>query len=1166
MRLSKIKLAGFKSFVDPTTIPLSRQLVGIVGPNGCGKSNTIDAVRWVMGESSAKHLRGESMEDVIFNGSSARKPVGQASVELVFDNSDGTLGGAYAQYAEISVKRLASRDGQSQYFLNGTRCRRRDITDIFLGTGLGPRSYAIIEQGMISRLIEAKPEELRVYIEEAAGISKYKERRRETENRIQHTRENLDRLNDLREEIDKHLAHLKRQAQTAERYKALRQEEKQAQAELLVLRLDALSEDIAKREQGIHEAQVALEEVVARLRAREAELVEGRERLHAGNEAFNEVQGRFYQAGAEISRIEQGIQHAEQLRSQRDQALEQAEAALVEARRVLEADEVKLTRLNESLADRAPEAEAAQQRELASAQALEQAETAIADWQGRWDEFNRRASEPGQRAQVERTRMEHLERQIHGLGERHQRLSREAEGLDTAGIAADIERLEAEARTQREAVERFDGQLAQIIERIEARRGGIREDTQALDELRRKVQGVTGRLASLEALQEAALGKREGGHAQWLRQQGLESASRLGECLRVDAGWEPAVEAVLGSLLGAICLDDLGLGASAAADDGAPREFVDRQGDATASAPAGGLAAHVHADWPVAGLLAGVGTAANLDEALTRRTSLPPGESLITPAGEWVGRGWLRLPDRDEAHSGVLARADEIATLQGERNALENEAKARVVSLDAGQSELRELEAERQQVQQSLNQAHRELAASDGRLNGQRGRLRQLGERAAAIAQELTELDTRSEAERAALAQATAARNEAVSEMERLSSEREALEGERRSCQQVLAEARQAAQADREARHRLSLGLESLRVEAAATEQALARGRGQCEELEQRVAGLHEALQADAEPTATLQAQLGEAVEQRARLERELGEARGAVQAIENALREAEQARTNIEREAEGLREALGARRVELESVRVRRETLAEQLAETGLAEAAVREALDPAVTISAWEARAAELAQRIQRLGSINLAAIDEFKTESERAEYLASQHADLTAALETLEGAIQKIDRETRQRFRDTFDQVNAGLKDMFPRLFGGGEARLEMTGEDLLSTGVAVLARPPGKRLSTINLMSGGEKALTAVALVFAIFALNPAPFCMLDEVDAPLDEANVGRFARLVQEMSERVQFIMITHNKVSMEATEHLIGVTMREAGVSRLVAVDIEEAAQMAAG
>lgn len=1166
MRLSKIKLSGFKSFVDPTSIPLSSQLVGIVGPNGCGKSNTIDAVRWVMGESSAKYLRGESMEDVIFNGSSARKPVGQASVELIFDNSAGTLGGPYAQYAEISVRRLASRDGQSQYFLNGSRCRRRDITDIFLGTGLGPRSYAIIEQGMISRLIEAKPEELRVYIEEAAGISKYKERRRETENRIRHTRENLDRLNDLREEIEKHLAHLKRQAQTAERYKALRQEERRVGAELIVLRLEALSAEIGQREQVLHEAQTKLEQAVARLRTCEAELLQGREQLNDANEKFNEVQGRYYQTGAEISRIEQAIAHAAQLREQHVQMLGQAESALSESRRVLEVDEIKAEHLAQQLSTFTPEMSKCEEREQDATRALDQAELAMSGWQTRWDNFNRRANEPAQNAQVERTRIEHFERQIVGLGERRERLTREVDALKVDSIKKEINETEGDVKDNKHNVESLDHRLNGIFERIEVRRSSIRDDTQILDQLRRQVQSVAGRLASLEALQQAALGKREGAQSAWLAQQGLTEARRLGEFLHVDAGWETAVEAVLGSLMGAVCVDDLVSVADATGENiRSPRHFIDQHNRARAIAH-GGLASHIHAPWPLDDLLAGVGTADNLQEALTCRATLAPGESLVTPAGEWVGYGWLRLPDREEAHTGILARAEEIKSLRAESEALESETHACSTSLESGQTELRELETERQQIQHALNRAHHELAASEARLNSQRGRHKQLSERVIAITQELTELSARVKADSASLDEATTARNRAVSEMEVLGKEREVLEAERDKYQVALTMVRQEAHAAREARHRLTVSAESLRVEFAATEQALMRGRGQCEQLEKRVSELSNALKADALPERELQAERGQALERRNQLEQELTEARVGVQTLENMLREAEQTRLNIERETEVQRDTLGTRRIELESVRVRHETLVEQLSETDFEYNILKQELNPEASIQGWENRLEDLLQRIQRLGSINLAAIDEFKTESERAEYLASQHADLIAALETLEAAIYKIDRETRQRFRETFDQVNSGLKDMFPRLFGAGEARLEMTGEDLLSTGVAVLARPPGKRLSTINLMSGGEKALTAVALVFAIFALNPAPFCMLDEVDAPLDEANVGRFVQLVQEMSERVQFIIITHNKVSMEATEHLIGVTMREAGVSRLVAVDIDEAAQMAAG
>ncbi|APZ43282.1 chromosome segregation protein SMC [Acidihalobacter ferrooxydans] len=1161
MRLSKIKLAGFKSFVDPTTIELTSQRVAIVGPNGCGKSNTIDAVRWVMGESSAKYLRGESMEDVIFNGSSARKPVGQASVELVFDNSDGTLGGQYAQYAEIAVKRLAARDGQSQYFLNGTRCRRRDITDIFLGTGLGPRSYAIIEQGMITRLIEAKPEELRVYLEEAAGISKYKERRRETENRIRHTRENLERLDDLREEVAKHLAHLKRQAHTAERYKDLKGQERRLRAELIGLRLEELDAEAARREQSIQSAQNALEAAIAGLRARETELLKGREQLNLRNEALSGVQSRYYQIGGEITRTEQAIKHAEMLRTQRSQALEQAEAQLGVARRTLDADETKAARLQHEMTEREPALATAAQAETAALAAQEQADQAMREWQTGWDAFNQRAAEPAQRAQVERTRMEHLERQLATLDARRERLVREADGLDTSAVEAEIKRLTESVDADRARLEQEQTQLDAAQQAIEHVRNQARDSNQRLDEVRRELQTTSGRLASLEALQQSALGTREGGRKAWLEAHGLAQAPRLGESIRVGGGWERAVEAVLGAQLGAVCVERLDEVMSAAADPAAPREFIGRADHATG---AGELAAQVTSAWPVADLLSGVRLADTLEDALGRRDTLDVGESFITPAGEWIGRSWLRLPGEDEEHAGILARGEEIARLQQARQAREADVAALAEAQERARVALRQHEDERTKLQTRVNEAHRSLAADEARLGSQRARLEQLRQRAEAIQQELGEIDERHARDREALQSATRARNQAVSTMEHHAAERETLNAQRNALSSALAQARQATQTRRDEHHRLALTLEGLRTELAATQQAVQRGAEQLTQLEQRATGLRRELDADLTPTEHLSEQLAALLEQRGQVDAELAAARTAVQNLETELREADRARLEIEREVEGLREQQNERRLALESVRVRGETLREQFAETGFDRAQLQAERAPEASIPAWEKQVQELEQRLQRLGAINLAAIEEYQTESERADYLDAQHADLTDALTTLEAAIGKIDRETRSRFRDTFERVNTQLKDMFPRLFGGGEARLEMTGDDLLSTGVAVLARPPGKRLSTINLMSGGEKALTAVALVFAIFELNPAPFCMLDEVDAPLDEANVGRFANLVRDMAERVQFIMITHNKVSMEAADHLIGVTMREPGVSRMVAVDLDEAARMA--
>jgi chromosome segregation protein len=1169
MRLSKIKLAGFKSFVDPTTIHLPSNLVGIVGPNGCGKSNTIDAVRWVMGESSAKHLRGDSMEDVIFNGSSSRKPVGQASIELVFDNSEGTLGGQYAEYSEISVKRQVTRDGQSHYFLNGTRCRRKDITDIFLGTGLGPRSYAIIEQGMISRLIEARPEELRVYLEEAAGISRYKERRRETENRIRHTRENIDRLDDLREEIEKQINHLQRQANTAERYKTLKDEERRTRAELLALRLRDMDGDAQQRERGLREEETRLEGVIAELRHLESLLEKNREGHVEANEAFNEVQGRFYGLGSDISRVEQSIQHARELRERQARELQQAEAGLKETLEHIELDRGRLRELDAELEMLAPQHEAGEQARQAAHDALGAAEQAMSEWQGRWEDFNQRAMEPAQTAQVERTRIEHLERQIQHLHMRLERLQQERGQLSGEALRGEMEQLSAQAGEAHQDAEKLQANLTETLDAIQAAREASRERTGQLDDLRRRIQTQAGRLSSLEALQQAALGKGEKSVVQWLAGQGLAEAPRLGEELEVETGWERAVEAVLGQYLEAVCVRDLD-GVAQVLDSLTHGDLLVLDTGAEAAAPAGGearwLADRTRGPAPLGELLRGVRTANDLNEALSLRVRLGPGESVITPEGVWLGRSWLRVARDPDEHAGVLGREQEIKALSAELAGLGQEQEQLQQALEQERDRLRELEARREELQVSVNRTHRAAADLDAQISNRRTRLEQVEGRFARINDEIAEIEATHQRDAEALQAATNRRNEAVSRMETLAREREALTAERDGLRESLDAARREAQSRRDVLHQIDLRVQTLRSTRDSTAQGLARMDAQAAQFNERLESLRSAMQDGDAPIRELSTELETLLARRVEVERALAEARARVQGIEAEMREHDQRRMAVERQAEEIRANLDGLRMAWQEINVRRQTLREQLAETPFTAEALLEAMEEGATVAVWQEKVETLAQRIQRLGPINLAAIDEFKEQSQRKAYLDAQHADLMEALETLENAIQKIDRETRQRFRDTFERVNARLQEMFPRLFGGGQAHLEMTGDDLLSTGVAVMARPPGKRLSTIHLMSGGEKALTAVALVFAIFELNPAPFCMLDEVDAPLDEANVGRFCTLVKDMSERVQFIFITHNKTTMELADQLVGVTMREPGVSRLVAVDVDEAAQMATG
>jgi len=1168
MRLSKLKLSGFKSFVDPTTVVFPSSLAGVVGPNGCGKSNVIDAVRWVMGESSAKHLRGDSMADVIFNGSTARKPVAQASVELVFDNSDGGLGGQYANYSEIALRRQVSRDGQSAYFLNNTRCRRRDITDIFLGTGLGPRSYSIIEQGMISRLIEARPEDLRVFFEEAAGISKYKERRRETENRIRHTHENLSRVNDLREEIEKQLEKLKRQARSAERFKELRDQERRVKAELLALRYKVLHEESGDRRKLIQENETRLHAVIAELRSVEAALEKGREAHIEASDRFNAVQGHYYELGAEVARVEQAIQHSKATRRDQQQELEKTGQAWNEVQAHIKVDEQRLELLARELAENEPAREQATSRAQDSREKREHAEQLMQVWQSDWDAFNARANEASQTAQVERTRIDQLERHLIQLGQRQERIEQEQQQLDSNALEAEIGDFEKQAGERQQHARQLQEQLQQLRSRIDELRDSTRNQQRELHDAQNEQQALGGRRASLLALQQAALGEGEGVVNQWLSAQGLNEAPRLAKQLDVDSGWERAVETVLGFYLEAVCLeadDDL-VDALAELKQGA-LSLIDTRADVSAPPIANGmpLTARVRAPWSLDGLLAGVYAAESLSEALQLRSALKAHESVVTQDGIWIGSSWLRVARDEDARAGVLEREKEINRIEDKLKATTDIIAGLEQGLEAARGELQEVEARREELQVEANQAHRQFSDARAQFDARRVRLEQIHKRSAALHKEASENSEQQDEETKTADEARSRLHQALVMLDSMVDEREQRVAERDRLRSGLNDTRLEAQRDRDQAHELELKCQSQHTEQETTSQNLERMRGQQVHLRQRRDELQRALTDSDMPLQSMQEELAAQLQKRLEVETELREERRRVETIEHKLREDEQQRHRKDDETQKLRDRLGQEKLAWQEIRVRGETLLEQIVASGFELSQLVEELDEEAGVENWEAEAERLSNRIQRLGPINLAAIEEYEEQSERKNYLDAQHEDISSALETLENAIRKIDRETRTRFKETFDKVNSGVQAMFPRLFGGGHAYLEMTGDDLLDAGVTIMARPPGKRNSTIHLLSGGEKALTAVALVFSIFELNPSPFCMLDEVDAPLDDANVVRFCDMVREMSERVQFIFITHNKITMDLANHLTGVTMHEPGVSRLVAVDVDEAVQLAA-
>ncbi|HEX7341028.1 MAG TPA: chromosome segregation protein SMC [Rhodanobacteraceae bacterium] len=1166
MRLTTIKLAGFKSFVDPTTLHLPTNMTAVVGPNGCGKSNIIDAIRWVMGESAASRLRGDSLTDVIFSGSNARKPVGQATVELIFDNADGTVQGEFAKYNEISVKRTVSRDGQAQYFLNGTRCRRRDITDLFLGTGLGPRSYSIIEQGMISQIIEARPEQLRVHLEEAAGISKYKERRRETENRIKATRENLDRVKDVRDEVDKQLEHLNRQARAAERWKALKAEQQHKEAELKALEYRDLRQQHDAEGSGLGEVETAIEKAAAEQRQAEAQLENVREQHHAASDHLNAVQAEVYKVGAEIARVEQQVQYNRDLKERLERSRAEAEREHAELTGHIHADREQSESLRMAMAEAEPQRETLVQLQEDTAAAQQQAEARLGDWQARWDTHTRHAAEVSRAAEVERTRLDYLDRQAVDNARRHESLATEHRAFDVDALDGAAMRLAEEHDQSQQKVEMLGATLDEHKARHERLEDEQRQVQSTIDDVRRELETSRGRLASLEALQHAALGQEEGAASAWLARLGLDGARRLGEVLEVEAGWETAVETVLAGFLDGVLVDSAqSLATHFEGLDKASVSLLDASGHERGAS--GTLSAQVRGPQALTALLGQVLTADTLDEAQARLASMPalaPHQSIITRTGEWLGPGWARVLRANDNQLGVLARESEIRQLTQRVETLEGQLGELGERQESLRGERMEAERLRDDAQRELYLAHRRLSELAGQLQSHRGKVETARARNEKISAELQELTTARTTLEEQTRQARARLDEAVERMGNFEEQRGQLESERRYLLEAREETRMNAREAAEQVHALALGMESKRTALASLEQALARMGNQLEQLEARRGEIDEQLDRGADPMEALNAERQTYLDQRLLVDKQLVEARHALENLDAEFRRLDMERQRIERQLSGLREQHSEQRLKAQALDMRAQQLAEAIAVSGLELASLLEALPEVADQVARQQELESLAGRIARLEPVNLAAIQEYEEQSQRKTYLDSQLEDLTSALETLEGAIRKIDRETRQLFKDTFDKVNAGFQELFPHLFGGGHAYLELTGEDLLDTGVAIMARPPGKRVSNISLLSGGEKAMTAVALVFSIFRLNPAPFCLLDEVDAPLDEANVGRFSAMVAQMSEHVQFIFISHNKATMEVARQLCGVTMREAGVSRLVQVDLAEAAELA--
>ena len=1164
MRLKHIHLAGFKSFVDPVTIPAPARLTGIVGPNGCGKSNVIDAVRWVLGESKARELRGESMQDVIFNGSANRKPASRASVEMLFDNSEGRAQGQWSQYAEIAVKRQLTRSGDSSYYINNIQVRRKDIYDLFLGTGLGGDAYAIIEQGMIARVIESKPEELRGYLEEAAGVSKYKERRKETERRLSDTRENLSRVDDIRAELGVQLERLTGQAEVARRYFALNEEKTLNEGLLALLRKRDAQIRQQRLNQDIEQAKNAIEAGIAELRRLESEMETARLDQFAATEAVNQAQARFYAEGGEATRLEQSLRHMKETRERLvielsraieriDQARQEQEA-LAEQGEQCEMDGEAARELYETLTKQA----------RATATRLPEVEQALAAAQRQVADRQRELSALEHQAQVEQTHRQHAERAMEQLKARQTRLSQEQSALGTA-TPQHLARLEEDVEEANQRLELVRDELDDLRAGFPALERKRRDAAEQVDEASRSMHKIEAELGALRRLQEQASRSEHEGQT-WLSRQGLGECRRLWQVIRVESGWEDAAEAALRERLAALLAENRADWLAAPPEGrldlalpraGGARPFVDDVGLprlAERIKTLDPLAERMLADW-----LALVYAAPDLATAVAQRERLPLGGVIATPQGHLVGRDAITYNAPEKGHHGLLKRARDIEVLavrQKEAEALHDE--MREIAEDA-EEHIQEARRDMERLQVAVNQAQAEVHQRQLVLTKESETVKRLEERRRQLADELAELAEQVAEEAMGREEAEARYQEAKLQQEFAREHLDGAREARREHESAIAALREQLRREEREAQEAGFRVKSLVSRFQDLGERRLRLSQTLAELDRNEQELRQQLGVQDE--SAIQAEVQAALERRREAELALVAAREAMEGANEKLRHQEQQRIQTERGLEPLRGNLQGLELKLQEAHLKEEQFAEQLVDRD--EAALAEQLTPAHKDSSLTADIGRLGNEIESLGAVNMAALQELDAAQERKNYLDAQAEDLTTAADTLEEAIRRIDAETRSRLKATYDNVSEGFKKYFTELFGGGEASLTLTGEEILDAGLVVMAQPPGKKNSSIHLLSGGEKTLTSIALVFAFFSLNPAPFCLLDEVDAPLDDSNTERLCRLVQKMSAETQFMFITHNRITMEMALHLIGITMPEPGVSRPVAVDVEDAVRM---
>ncbi|MDP6435138.1 MAG: chromosome segregation protein SMC [Arenicellales bacterium] len=1164
MQLKNIHVSGFKSFVDPLSITIPANLVGVVGPNGCGKSNIIDAVRWVMGEASAKNLRGESMTDVIFNGSADRKPVGKATVELVFDNSEGMVTGPYGRFAEIAIRRSLTRDGVSEYSINRATCRRRDITDILINAGLGPRSYSVIEQGMVSRIIESKPEDLRALVEQAAGTAKFKERRRDTETRIRHTRENLDRVADIRDELGAQLRRLQRQSRAAKRYKTLREEEKVLQGQLLSLRWQALNQNLAIDDRDLASLETNTEACLAGQREVEREIGALREQQGAEQDQLNTIQGEFYRLGAEVAGVEQSIEHAQETRQQRQEELERLSASTGDIDQQLQVDHQLLRQVKEELSEATLDFEAAQKHEAETRVLREQTEQNWGSWQSDWERLNQESARPARNRDVLLHRVEDLQQLAQDFEERHQKLATRSSEIEALLQGNQLQQLREETSTLDKRCHSLEKSIEQMEVDGVVLRTLVDDETRNLDSLRDHKHQFGSRLGTLEELQRHALGGDDADLADWLQKNKLDLLPRISETIRVEEGWECALEQLLGSRLTAVCVENLDSLTLNQPNSGLTlvesRSFtlpVHKKGWAR-------LADKIDNDHYLGALLSGVYCADSLEQAQSERHSLESDECFVTRRGEVIGLNWISYGAEERGSDGVLSREAEINTLQSQIGSLEGEIETQRDHLSKSRQQLDQLRNQREESGRQLRALITTRTERHNRLGREEARFGELDQQREQIEQEVVTIDNQRRDCLGDLKSTRERYQQAVTASKDFDQQRQKMEGEREGLHTSLVTVREQHDQSRIQLHTTELRYQRLTTAETSTSDSITRQQEQMKTMFGRKKELEGLFSETGEPNADLKERLQSLLDSKLVVESTLQEARQKLTQIEDQLVHSEKSRLEREQAVDSARSQVADKKILRQEVLVRQSTLEEEIKKSGAEPKTLFESCPEGATENDWDEKLAVITRKIERIGPVNLVAIEEFDEQTQRKTYLDQQHADLTEALDSLESVIKKIDRETRARFRETFIKLNQGFEEYFPKLFHGGKATLNLTSDDSLSCGVTVLAQPPGKRNSTIHLLSGGEKALTAIALLFAFFHLNPSPFCLLDEVDAPMDDVNVDRYCQILKSLSERTQLIVITHNKITMASADVLVGVTMGELGVSRLVTVDIDEAVKLA--